>query len=101
MVFTPIDSISGDAMRSEQVVKKVSEHLDAGRRVRLSLEAGGRFVKLVRWRLFGSKYEISGATEVTIRRLIAVNRLERRKIQPATRGRGPGPGGAAGGTAGG
>lgn len=62
-------------MHSDQVIALVEAHLDAGEEVKLSIDKDGRrFVKLSRMVVFGSTFEISGATEATAKRMLASRR---------------------------
>lgn len=62
-------------MQPESVLEKVRAHLKSGGRVKLSIDkAGRRLVKLCRFGIFGSTFEISGATEATIKTLLIEKR---------------------------
>lgn len=62
-------------MRSDDIVRKVTEHLDRGGAVQLLVDkAGRRYVKVVRWWIFSTKFEISGATESAIKSLLLKRR---------------------------
>jgi hypothetical protein len=67
-------------MRSAGLLQQLVKHLDAGGVAKLTIgNDGRRFVKLSKWGIFWSKFEISGATEVSIQNLL----LERRSQMPA------------------
>jgi hypothetical protein len=63
-------------MESRKVLMMVSDHLERGGNVQLILDQGRRLVKIVKWGIFGSTYEISGATEAEIQRLMAAKRTK-------------------------
>ena len=60
-------------MRSSEIIREVSDHLQAGREAKLYLDkTGRRFVKLVKWGgLFATKYELTGAAAVSIEHMLS------------------------------
>lgn len=58
-------------MKSDDVIALVKAHLDRGEEIKLSIgKDGRRFVKLCRMVVLGPTYQISGATEATIKRML-------------------------------